>query len=263
MSEKTPSLEDSQHRLAAIRETVAAFDANLISVRKLINLDREVVDLAVQGVSALHQTLVKQGYDNPALNAKNTLISLQRIKEHDSLLPRFRVVFNQAVVLLVSYFGSAIHELFRIGVSARLVLDDENSTLMKEELKLTFRSIRERGWMLNDIAADLLVDKKDLTFQDMRSISSAFNDYVGVNLTRDNTVNNIIVAQACRHVIVHAGHEVTAKLMHQIRDASPRKLKPDLTLGELVQFDPAEIDRVADSMKTYVAKVAAALRDRV
>jgi hypothetical protein len=263
MVDKTPSIEDSQQRIGLVAETVSAFAANLDSVKKLLNFDREVVDLAVQGVRALPQTLVQRGFENPALNAKNTLTSLQNIKDHDSLLPRYKVVFNQAVVLLVSYFGSAVEELFKIGVSARLVLDDENSTLMKEELKLTFRSIRERGWMLNDIAADLLVDKKDLTFQDMKSIADAFRDYVGIEVTRNKIVNDIIVAQACRHVIVHAGHEVTSKMMRQIRGAIPRDLKPDLVVGEMVQFTPSEVELVAESMKAYVTQVAEALRGRV
>lgn len=263
MPDKTSSTESSRERHQAIAEIVASFEANIASVRKLINFDREVVDLAVQGVQALHNVLVKQGYDNPALNAKNTLISLQKIKEHDSLLPRYKVVFNQAVVLLVSYFGSAVQDLFKIGVSARLILDDDNSTLMKEELKLTFRSIRERGWVLNDIAADLLVDKRDLSFQDMKSIGEAFREYVGVEIPRDKTVNNIIVAQGCRHVIVHAGHEVTPRLVHQIRGATPRDLKLDITSGEVVQFVPKEIEVVATSMKTYIAQLVTALRDRV
>jgi hypothetical protein len=172
-------------------------------------------------------------------------------------------MFNQAVVLLVSYFAAALHDLFRTAVAARLLLDDVDSPLMREELKLSFRKIRERGWDLRAIAADLLVEQKDLTFQDMKSTAEAFRVYVGIRIKRDEKVNNIIVAQASRHVIVHAGHQVTQRMLHQIRDCQPRKLKPSLELGTLVQFSPDEIDIVANSMKDYVGEVAASLRDRI
>jgi hypothetical protein len=263
MSEKTPSLEDSRARVAELQGTLQSFHTNAASVIRLLNFDSEVVHIALSGVRALHETLLRAGFQNAALNAHNTLRSLENIKTNDSLEPRYRVIFNQAVVLLVSYFGSALQEMFKIGVAARLRLDDDSSMLMKEELKLTFRKIRERGWMLNDIAADLLVDKKDLTFQDMKSVADAFNDYVGVRIPRDQNVNDIIVAQACRHVIVHAGHQVTPKMLHQLRDATPRALKPDLIVGEVVQFTPSEVELVSSSMKVYVNALVDNLSTRI
>ena len=257
------SLTGPDQRSSEVETTVCSFEANVSSVRKLINFDHEVVELTVKHVKGLHESLVRLGYDNASLNARNTLTMLQGIKDHDSLLPRYRIIFNQAVVLLVSYFGSAIHDLFKTGVSARLLLDDDNSNLMREELKLSFRNIRERGWVLNDIAADLLVEKKDFTFQDMKSISEAFETYVGIRVARDKTVNNIIVAQACRHVIVHAGHEVTPKMIHQLRDAKPRDVKPNLQAGELVQFSPAEVELVGKAMQTYVSALADCVKGRL
>jgi hypothetical protein len=263
MPDKTPSIDDTATRALAIAEVVAAFEANVSGVAKLLSFDRDVLDHAVQGVEELHERLVSAGFENQALNARNTLKSLRGIKDHHSLLPRYRIIFNQGIVLLVSYFGSAVHDVFKIGVQARLLLDDSRSDLMEEELKLSFRDIRDRGWNLNDIAADLLVDKKDLTFQDMKSIALAFRQYVGVEVERDENTNNIIAAQACRHVIVHAGHQVTAKMLHQLREAKPRSLKLNLVVGELVQFSPDEVELVAASMRRYVSTVAERTKLRV
>jgi hypothetical protein len=261
--DKTPSTLDSEARALSIAEVVAAFEVNTSGVSKLLNFDREVLDHAVRGVEDLHKRLVAGGFENGALNAHNTLLSLRNIKNNDSLLPRYRIIFNQGIVLLVSYFGAAVQEIFKIGVQARLQLDDGGSSLMGEELKLSFLDIRKRGWNLNDIAADLLVDKKDLTFQDMRSIAQAFRQYVGVDIERDETTNDIIAAQACRHVIVHAGHQVTSRMLNQLRDAKPRRLKSTLALGETVQFTPEEVELVATSMRTYVSMVAERTKARV
>jgi hypothetical protein len=238
-----------------------AFESNVEGVRKLMRLDKDLMEIVIGGLRTLEERVARSSIPLPSVlePLRNSMKNLEKVREHESLRPRFEVVFNQAVVLLVSYFGTTLEELFKMGVMARLDLDDDKTTLMREELKLSFREIRDRGWQLKEIAADLLVDKKDLSFQDMKTTGEAFRDYCGVNLERDRTTNNIIVAQACRHVIVHAGNEVTPKMLHQLREAMPRDLKPQLVAGSLVQFTPVEVEIATSSMQNYVAAVAAQL----
>ena len=71
-------------------------------------------------------------------------------------------------------------------------------------------------------------------------------------MAKDSTVNNIILAQACRHVIVHAGGEVTPKLLRQISSAVPRDIKIEMVGNATVQFSQQEIQAVADSMMRYL-----------
>jgi hypothetical protein len=231
------------------------FVGNVAGVAKLIHFDREILDIAVGQVEELHTRLLSAGFDNAALNAEKTLTLLSSVRRNDSLRNRYSVIFNQAVVLLVSYFGSAVEDLFKLGVTKRLDRD-EDSNLLKEELRLTIREIRERGWNLRESAADLLVEKKDLSFQDMQAIRRAFHEYLGIEIERDKVVNNIILAQACRHVIVHSGGVVTSRLIRQIQGAVPRDLKLTLTEGEPVQFEPQEIEVVSGNMTMYVEGVA-------
>lgn len=232
---------------------VNAFFKHVQSVEKLMNFDRDVLDFAIQGIEELKQRLEKHHQlDNPSLTAARTLEILKGYREHDSLRPRYTTIFNQALVLLVSYFGSSIHDLFRQGVAFALIREKEDSVLLREQIKFSLRELREADFDLKTLAPDLLVQAKDISFQDMQSIGRAFKDYVGIFIERDETVNEIIVAQACRHVIVHSGGVVDEKLVRQVAGANPRTLKPKLLIGESIQFTVEEVTKVSASMVSYL-----------
>ena len=145
--------------------------------------------------------------------------------------------------------------MFRYGISARLENEDTGA-LFDEEIKFTLLELKERDWNLRGVAPDLLIAKKDLTFQDMGAAHRAFQTYLGVNVDRNRRVNNIILAQACRHVIVHAGGQITDRTMRQLASASPRDVKTDLEVGIPVQFKPGEVEFIANEMQLYVESLA-------
>lgn len=231
------------------------FGKHIESVEQLMNFDRDVLSFAIQSIEVLQDRLTQHHQlDNPHLSAERTLTQLRGYREHDSLRPRYQTIFNQALVLLVSYFGSSVHDLFRSGVNQALIAG-KGMALLKEPVKLTLMELREADFDLKDMAADLLISAKDISFQDMKSISRAFLDHLNISIPRDQSVNDIILAQACRHVIVHAGGIVNTQTIRQVSGAIPRNLKPELQLGKTVQFAVDEVRLVAKAMKTYLANV--------
>lgn len=226
---------------------------------KLTNFDRDVLDFTIDQIRDLHRRLKQQGMENPDLNGQKTLQLVSGIRKNDSLRARYETIFNQAIVLLVSYFASALGDIFRYGVAAHLEKDTE-SKLLEEEIKLTFAELREREWTLRESAPDLLIAKKDLSFQDMGATHKAFDQYLRISIAQDRRVNNIILAQACRHVIVHTGGVVTDRLLRQLAKVEPRDLKGTLTLGEKVQFTPEEVGTTSANMKGYIADLVSKVR---
>ncbi len=247
-----------------LRSIVQSFDNNITGVEKLVNFDRDVLEMVTDQIESLHQRLVDtKGIHHPQLNGANTLKMLKSIRDHDSLKPRFRIISNQAIVLLVSYFASCVGDIFRHGVSSKIQGEDRGN-LIDEEIKISFREMRDRDWNLKEAVPDLLIAKRDLTFQDMGATHRAFDNYLGVSLDRDRTVNNIILAQACRHVIVHAGATVSERMLKQLSGCHPRDLKTEVHLNETIQFSSDEVFAVGQNMRNYVknlaTKVASATR---
>ena len=73
---------------------------------------------------------------------------------------------------------------------------------------------------------------------------------IGVDVPRDAVVNNIVVAQACRHVIVHAGSIADRRLVKQVAQALPRDVKQDIREGQPIQFEPDELPMIGSAMLT-------------
>lgn len=240
-----------KHRLSEMTISLR-FKEHANSVEKLMSFDRDVLDFAILSLEEMRDRLVNHHQlGNPHLTAENTLQLLRGIRKNDSLRPRYQTIFNQALVLLVSYFGSSINDLFRLGVSEALDRGTD-SGLLKEQVKVSFRELRDANFQLRDMAADLLIQTKDISFQDMQSVSRAFKEYVGISIEKTASVNEIILGQACRHAIVHSGGVADDRLLRQISGAHPRTIKPKIKLGENIQFSVEEVSQVANEMMAYL-----------
>ncbi len=228
------------------------FEEHVKSVNNLINFDRDVLDHAINSLRTLSEKLKKHhGLDNPHLSVDSTLRSIQNIRDHDSLRSRYKTIVNQGLVLLVSYFASSVHDLFRDGVQSILNKDDD-SDLFKAHVRVTLRELKDVNFDLKDIVPELLIQAKDISFQDMQSIARTFKEHLNVHIDRDLDVNNIILGQACRHVIVHSAGIVNDRLLRQVSIAKPRSVKPELTNGSTIEFSPEEVNEIAKSMTKYL-----------
>jgi hypothetical protein len=177
------------------------------------------------------------------------------VKDAASLRPQFEAMFNQCVVLLVSYFGSTAHALFRQGVAAALT-SGADVPASREELKVSWRGVAQSEGKRETLFANLLIAQHDVSFQDMQSITRSFKNHLGVDLPRSVDINNIILGQAARHVIVHAASVTDARMIRQVAAATPRTLKMAVADAEPIRFSPNEVRKLSTSMKAYLADVA-------
>jgi hypothetical protein len=238
------------------------FRSQIQSVEKLLNFDREVLDIAIERVHELRDRLKAKGkFADIQLHAERTAKLLANIRQNDSLRNRYEIIANQALVLLVSYFSSSVHALFTEGVREAL-LRDMDSSLLRENLRISFRELRDANFDLRERAADLLVQSKDISFQDMQSIVRAFQDYVGISMEKTDEVNDLILALSGRHAIVHKGGIADTRFIRQIADATPRKIKPDVALNHTIQFSDTEVLEIARSMLAYIEIIAAKIMAR-
>jgi hypothetical protein len=227
---------------------------NIDDIFRLMDFDRDILKFAIGGIEGLQKNLWRfHDIENPRLLAQNTLKMLNNIKDHDSLRPQYQVIFNQCIVLLVSVFASSVADLFRDGICI-LAKKGDSKSLKKEELKISVSDLLEFDGEINERLGHLIADKNDLSFQDMKSIGRAFKDYFGFDISKDIHVNNIIMAQAGRHVIVHDSARINERVIGQVYGAKPRDLKPELD-GDTIQFSPEEVKLAAESMLVYFRQV--------
>jgi hypothetical protein len=218
-----------------------------------MNFDELVLDYAIKSIEDLTGKLKKMGIDNPRLTAESTLSSLKNIHSNNSLKPKYQTIFNQCIVLLVAYFSSTVSDIFKVALKEKLC-KGELGQLSKEEVKISLGELRDMDFNLSEYIGDVVANKKEISFQDMQSITRAFKEYLGVEIQKDTVVNNIIVGQASRHAFVHSGGTIDARLLKQISNATPRDIKETCNLGDTITFSTEEITMVAESMKKYIEK---------
>jgi hypothetical protein len=228
------------------------FEENIRSVDKLIHFDREILDIAISSIRKLRDNLVKKHkISYGPENGTGTLELLENVRGNDSLKTKYSTINNQAVVLLVSYFGSAIADLFRDAAKCALSKKGEKN-ILDADFKLKVSEVIEFSKSPEDNIGDLLISKVGISFQDMKSIQREFKKFFSIEIVKDTDVNNIIVGHACRHTIAHEGAIVNKRVLNQVQNAKPRTIKSDLKLNDTVSFSQTEISTLSDSMLAYV-----------
>lgn len=222
----------------------------------LSELDRGVLDAAIKAIEERDKRLVAARVDNPRMLAGTTLQSLKNIRHNDSLRPGFQALVDQSVVLLASHFASGISGVFRAAL-ARALDADLSDHLQNLSLKVSVGELAAIGPDLPEVLPDLIGESPGISFQDTKSIARVFSEFFGVEIPRDAVTNNITAGLAFRHVLVHNGGVADRQCLRQIRDASPRTLRPQVRAGRPLQFASDEIELLAQSMVTYVQRLAA------
>ena len=220
-----------------------------------MRFDSNVLEFALIHLNALQARLTAIHADSSRLNVSNTLAMLQNIRTNESLQPHYRQMLNQCDVLLVSYFSSAIGDIFKAGV-ADAVRHGSRPAILKEEIKIGLQIVREIGPDLVERSGELLAEHRDISFQNMQTVAKTFRDYFDFDRPQDEVVNDLILAHACRHVIVHCGGKADRKTIGQLRTAKPRTLKPEMTVGDQIQFTQEEILTICDRMNAYLRDLA-------
>lgn len=242
--------------MTELMDITAAFERNVESVYRLVEFDKIILDVAVQALRQVASELEeKHNLHNAASLISNRAKLLANIKTADSLRPNYESMFNQCVVLLVSYFGSSLHDLLRHGIVAAL-RKGIDLPAARLELKVSWRVLDLAEGEIEARIADLLISQNDISFQDMQSIGRAFSQNLGVSMERTQDSNNVILGQAARHVIVHAAAKVNKKMLRQLEGANPRSIKKHLSEGSSIHFSPDEIRLLGESMLAYIRETS-------
>jgi hypothetical protein len=240
--------------------SIDTFRTNVLSVNELARFDRVILDIAIDGIEKVATTLLEEHkLYNVSRIPHNRALALRNVQKNDSLKAHYEAMFNQCVVLLVSYFGSALHDLFR-DAAKHAFLTHMDVPATREEIKIAWRDFVGTTTENAEAFTDLLIAQRDISFQDMQSIARAFTTHFEIHIQRTATINDIILGQAARHVIVHNAAVINDRMLKQLSGATDRHLKPQLSAGEKISFTPEEINALGSVMMSYLEDVERRLR---
>ncbi len=231
------------------------FHSNVKSVRELMNFDNIILDYCIQQIEYLDERIKNNEelkITSVVFFPQNTLKQLRQIKKNNSFRNMYESMFNQSLVLLVSYFTTAIKELFRAAIQYFVENNNNHFESIKSDLKFSFQELCKYNFNLSSEIGSLIIGKKNISFQDMQSIIRVFKLYFGVEISKNSDIDNIIFSQASRHTIVHALSIADEKFINQIRNANKRTIKPHIKINEEIVFSTDEIEQVMESMDSFL-----------
>ncbi len=241
-----------------------SFKEQLDKVLNIIEFDREYLQIAIDQLERHKDELVKFGLENKRYHPDSQINLLKTLVRSGPSQSKYQPVFNQCLVLQVSHFASAISSTFNESLSHYL----ENPTLISEKaenLEFRFRlsELIELEYDLSTAIGQIIARKSDISFQDMKSITNAFETFFSVEIKKNVDVDNIIAAQALRHVIVHNGEVVDQKCLRQLQSAGKRNFYRNIKIRSKIAIQREHIETVQKSMLSYVDNLIALCSPRV
>jgi hypothetical protein len=241
-----------------LAEEIYNFTENSSSVFKLMEFDSMVLNYCINNIEDLNYRIKNNKeikITSPLLTADSTLKALKNINDNASMKIQYNAIYNQCLVLLVSYFSSSVKELFK--KSVQFLIDNDIPFLgnLKSDIKLNFEELENSKFNLKKCIVDLVIEKKNISFQDMKSIARSFKEYFDITIEQNNDVDNIILGLASRHTIVHNLSQSDQKFMNQVSFAKRRNIKTGIKLYDSIVFNQDEIKIVNSSMIKYLTNI--------
>lgn len=251
--------------LTSVVEALETHSANQNQVKELIGFDRLILDHCIQAILNLQARLVanERVQLSSRLLPETTIIELRSIRKHDSMRPQYAHMYNQCLVLSVSYFISALRSVFVRAVDHACCCCPELLLASKEDIRFTFEELREREFNLTDHLGELIVLKKDLSFQNMQHALKAFKDFLGVEIETNPELDTVIYGLAARHVIVHNLAKVDERFMALVKHAPQRKMGQGVVVGSDLNFQPDDVLVVQDCMRATLYALAKGVDERI
>ncbi|HVR38346.1 MAG TPA: hypothetical protein VMU84_04570, partial [Thermoanaerobaculia bacterium] len=124
----------------ACERIAKAFTANVRSVDSLIDFDQAILVTATSNLHPIIASLEEAGKVQAAKDVRNRLTAIENIRANDSMKRHYGTIFSQCVVLLVSYFASAVQDLFK-AATAHAFASGVDVPITQEEVKLSWRDL--------------------------------------------------------------------------------------------------------------------------
>ncbi len=241
---------------------------NQESINRLMNFDNLLLQFCISSLRELETNLrenAEVGITSVKCLPSITIKALEGIKSNKTFKSHYEDMYNQCLVLAVSYFTSTVKDIFLQSVNYSINYCHEILKKDNDNFAFTIKALKEMQFYIGDSLGELIVNKKEISFQDMQSTNRAFNDYfdLRLNFKDDKDQHNIVFGQAARHLIVHSIGKIDPKFLNQIDYAPKRIICHDLKEGEIIKITPAQIIIIQESMLNYITNISERFHEKV
>lgn len=205
-----------------------------------------------QALSALTHTLSNNELTHQAKNSINNSIKVLNNISNSSISDNYKVIYSQMCILAVSSLEAILKKYFINAVNNYEKLNKEHKRLA--EIKVSVLDIVNSNLRFGGKLGQLIIDKDNPNFQDLKSIKNIFESYLNKKIDMEvNTEKKICFYLELRHVLVHKGGKIDDKFVN-----STNRFKANiknLRNGDTVELGEDDWEVIKESFKSLVNQI--------
>ncbi|MEO7905167.1 MAG: hypothetical protein ABIR91_05250 [Candidatus Saccharimonadales bacterium] len=242
-----------------LTDLLADVEERIDHIRTIGDINDDLVSIAVNNLYSVKADLVATGRNGQIINKVNRQINMY---DKISLIPEVKkklpIIYEQMIVLMVGALEVYIADIFR-GISNK---NPEYLVWKIEKEKISFEPILlAEGFTLGDVIIGHL-KSQGFSFQDLRSTLSAFEKYFDIRIELDDVVREkLILAAACRNVIVHNRSTIDGGFQKQVRATSFYDDK-NYKKGGKLKIDDTYTNQLGETIKEFCRNITVLLMHR-
>lgn len=245
--------QNSGNAISPFQEIANEFDTGTNSAIEVLAIDNTIIGLIEGFLRKLDSDKLVKPAGQRLLG--NGLMQLKTIRSHGSVRPMFRIMANQILVVMVSYFESAFSDLFDSAFTMALTKGRLNEQKAREKLRtFTIEDLASIRTSKEGELASLIVQRLDIKFSNTKSIVSNFQEFFPIagKLVEDSILSDTICAIECRHALVHKGGIPDEHLISNLEKAQPRNLKKLIDPKSPLEFSESELSFARKAMSSFL-----------
>lgn len=218
-----------------LAEEKQVFDKQLSEAEQLFRLNESITEISDGLFDALAKLANQQKCYEVERRARRLKRVMHDLYRHKTLQIPVQLLFDQGVVLAVSAMENYLKTIFSVLIrnNPELILRHEKS------FKVSSKLISDYGFQLDTYIDQVLIETKtDINFQDLQSTFRVFAKYFKISLYKivsSTLIEKIVLAQACRHIILHRARKIDKKFLRQIRKTRFAKMHKEGSEVEISQ----------------------------
>ncbi|MFA6176187.1 MAG: hypothetical protein WC765_06385 [Phycisphaerae bacterium] len=232
------------------------FQKNTERVKELLRIDKLMQDIYIRALESVERRITDADFikTHPLLKPlQSGIANLKTIRKHESSSSYYEIVYNQSVVLLVSYFESTLEDLFTNILFIKIsdgTLNYPTNKIIKLNLKQLCELITN-----HEKIPEVWLSQNEINFQNINNVESTFKDYFGISSCEDKHIDNVKMGVICRHIIVHSGEIISPSNVESVGKTIHRDIMKNFTAGDKIRFEPEEITKICESMEIYINNI--------
>lgn len=242
----------------SILEISKKYSENVVAIDQISNIGSDVSEILLGFLEALKKENEKiSGFALYKEKIDRVIQQIQSIKSHPVLKTKYEVMYNQAIVLLVSNLEASLIDLV-------VKLVDEYHEIIrwpKEDKKIVFEvgTLNYKFPSLGELVVESL--SNEFNFQDLQSTLRFFKDYLGIDLNLENILKDTLIKyQALRHVIIHSFSKIDESFLKQMRNTA---LAKRYAINERVKLKESDYIEAKDAFLKLISGLIDGIHSKI